>query len=84
MKGKHAKILRAIFTHPVPGNIQWSDIEALLIAIGAIRSERAGSRIAFLWNRQVQVFHRPHPRPDTDKGAVISVRKWLEANGVTP
>ena len=32
----------------------------------------------------VKVFHRPHPSPDTDKGAVSSIRKWLEENGVIP
>ena len=84
VKGKYAKTLEAIFTRPVPANIRWGDIEALLVVLGAARSERAGSRVAFVWNRQVQVFHRPHPNPDTDKGAVVSVRKWLEANGVTP
>ncbi|MBS8271139.1 hypothetical protein DYI26_20840 [Halomonas litopenaei] len=25
-----------------------------------------------------------HPTPDTDKGAVASLRKWLEANGLMP
>jgi hypothetical protein len=30
------------------------------------------------------VFHRPHSSPDTDKGAVASIRKWLETNGVKP
>ncbi|MGE6779925.1 type II toxin-antitoxin system HicA family toxin [Vreelandella titanicae] len=33
---------------------------------------------------EVRVFHRPHPSPDTDKGAVASIRKWLEENGETP
>jgi hypothetical protein len=32
----------------------------------------------------VRVFHRPHPLPDTDKGAVAAIRKWLEENGVKP
>jgi hypothetical protein len=31
-----------------------------------------------------RVFHRPHPSPDTDKGAVAAIRKWLEENGVKP
>jgi hypothetical protein len=84
MKGKHAKTLRAIFTRPVPANIQWLDIEALLVSLGAERQEREGSRVAFIWNGQVHVFHRPHPRPDTDKGAVASIRKLLETNEVTP
>jgi len=32
----------------------------------------------------LRVFHRPHPSPDTDKGAVASIRKWLEQHGVEP
>ncbi|MGQ4659004.1 type II toxin-antitoxin system HicA family toxin [Lysobacter sp. F6437] len=84
MRRKHAKTLDAIFARPVPGNIQWNDIESLLVALGADREEREGSRVAFIWKNQIQVFHRPHPQPDTDKGAVTSIRKWLELNGVTP
>ena len=30
------------------------------------------------------VFHRPHPSPDTEKGAVAAIRKWLDQNGVRP
>jgi hypothetical protein len=32
----------------------------------------------------VQVYHRPHPSPNTDKGAVASIRRWLESNEITP
>jgi hypothetical protein len=32
----------------------------------------------------VRVFHRSHPLPDTDKGAVVAIRKWLEENRVKP
>ncbi len=46
--------------------------------------ERAGSRVAVVLFTEVRVFHRPHPSPNTDKGAVASIRKWLEANEVTP
>ncbi|WP_371870283.1 hypothetical protein [Neisseria yangbaofengii] len=46
--------------------------------------EREDSRIAVILFGQVQVFHRLHPNPDTDKGAVAAVRKWFEANGVKP
>lgn len=82
MKRKHLKTLSAIYSRPVPGSIQWGDIEALLKALGA--EEREGSRVAIVLFGEVRVFHRPHPTPDTDKGAVASLRKWLEANGVTP
>ncbi|MDR2825612.1 MAG: type II toxin-antitoxin system HicA family toxin [Deltaproteobacteria bacterium] len=84
MKGRNQKTLQLIFQHPVSGNIRWADIEALFIAIGAEVSEAEGSRICVRLFDDRRVFHRPHPSPDTDKGAVASIRKWLEDNGVTP
>ena len=47
-------------------------------------NEREGSRIAVVLFGEVRVFHRPYPSPDTDKGAVASIRKWLEENGEAP
>lgn len=84
MKRKHAKTLAAIFAHPTSANIQWRDIEALFKFLGAEVAEREGSRVAVILFGEVQVYHRPHPEPTTDKGAVASVRKWLESHGVTP
>jgi hypothetical protein len=84
MKRKHQKTLDVLFARPVSANIQWRDIEALFEELGADISERAGSRIAVVLFDEVRVFHRPHPLPDTDKGAVASVRKWLEQHGVVP
>ncbi len=66
------------------GNIQWRDIEALFAELGAVISEREGSRVAVVLFNEVRFFHRPHPSPSTDKGAVASVRKWLEQHGVSP
>lgn len=66
------------------GHVQWRDIEALFIELGAEVSEREGSRVAVVLFDEVRVFHRPHPSPNTDKGAVASVRKWLEQHGVGP
>ena len=85
MKRKTLKTLQAIFAHPTPGNIQWRDIEALLRDLGGVvELDRAGSRVAVVLFGSVRVFHRPHPSPDTDKGAVAAIRKWLEENGVKP
>jgi hypothetical protein len=81
VKRKHQRTLEAIFARPVPGTIRWTDIESMFIALGAEIEEREGSRVAIIWKEQVHVFHRPHPNPETDKGAVASIRKWLEANG---
>jgi hypothetical protein len=84
MKRKHQKTLDAIYARPVSANIQWRDIEALFVELGAEISEREGSRIAVVLFDEVRVFHRPHPSPDTDKGAVASIRKWFEQHGVAP
>jgi hypothetical protein len=84
MKRKHQKTLDAIYARPVSANIQWRDIEALLVELGADISEREGSRIAVVLFDEVRVFHRPHPSPDTDKGAVASIRQWFEQHGVAP
>jgi hypothetical protein len=84
MKRKHQKTLDVIYARPVSANIQWRDIEALFAELGADISEREGSRIAVVLFDEVRVFHRPHPSPDTDKGAVASIRKWFEQHGVAP
>ncbi len=84
MKRKHKRTLNLIFARPASGNVQWRDIEALLVELGAKVSEREGSRIAIVLFGDVRVFHRPHPSPNTDKGAVVSVRKWLRQHGVEP
>lgn len=84
MKRKHHKTLEAIFARPVSANIQWRDVEALFTELGAEISEREGSRVAVFLFREVRVFHRPHPGPNTDKGAVASIRQWLKLHGVEP
>ncbi|MEI2609645.1 MAG: type II toxin-antitoxin system HicA family toxin [Candidatus Promineifilaceae bacterium] len=84
MNRKHQKTLEAIFAEPVRANIVWTDIEALLQAVEAEISEGSGSRIRVALNGVRAVFHRPHPQKETDKGAVKSVRRFLQEAGVTP
>jgi len=84
MKAAHRKTLQQIFQRPVSGGIRWADVEALFRALGAEISEAEGSRVCVRLFNDRRVFHRPHPSPDTDKGAIASIRKWLETNGVKP
>ncbi|MEY4644931.1 MAG: hypothetical protein RLZZ596_1762 [Pseudomonadota bacterium] len=84
MKRKHQRSLELIFGRPTSGNVHWRDIEALFLELGAEVTEREGSRVAVVLFGELRVFHRPHPSPNTDKGAVVSIRKWLEQNGVEP
>jgi hypothetical protein len=84
MKRKHQRTLERIFSRPTSGTIPWLDIESLFKALGADVSERAGSRVAVVLFGEVRVFHRPHPSPDTDKGAINSIRNWLDLYEVRP
>ena len=84
MKRKCQRTLELIFARPVSANVRWTDIEALFRELGAEIGEREGSRVEVLLFGLVRVFHRPHPSPDTDKGAVAAIRKWLDENGVKP
>jgi hypothetical protein len=84
MKRKHEKTLALIFKRPTSANIKWADIEALFVGLGARLSEREGSRVGVKLFGEIRVFHRPHPLPVTDKGAVSSIRNWLIENGVEP
>lgn len=84
MKRKHQRTVELIYSRPVSANVRWSDIEGLFKELGADIAEREGSRVEVFLFGVVRVFHRPHPSPDTDKGALASIRKWLEENGVKP
>lgn len=79
---KHRKTLSAKFADPVRSDVRWTDIEALLLALGAELSEGRGSRSRIRLHGVRAVFHRPHPAPETDKGALRSMRRLLIEAGV--
>ena len=84
MNKKHNKTLRAIYENPIKANINWEDIEKMLIAFGADITEGNGSRVRIALNGIRAVFHRPHPQRVTDKGTVKSMRRSLIETGIQP
>ena len=84
IRAKHRRTLNAVFAHPVSGNIRWSDIEALVAALGGRVEKGEGSRVHFLLKGAPATFHRPHPSPMTDKGAVAAFRKYLKRIEIAP
>ena len=84
MRTKHKRTLRAVFANPVPANVNWSDVESLLVACGAEIIAGSGSRVRVALNGVRAVFHRPHPEKETDKGALRAMRHFLAEAGVTP
>ncbi len=82
MNKKHQRTLENIFKDPVQSNVLWEDIESLLRVLGAEISEGSGSRVRIVLNGIRAVFHRPHPRKETDKGALRSMRTFIKNAGV--
>lgn len=82
MNSKHKAVLSQIFQTPVQSGILWKEIEHMLFALNAEISEGRGSRVRISLNGVRAVFHRPHPRKETDKGAVVSMRRFLIEAGI--
>ena len=84
MKAKHRRILEAIFTVPTRGGIVFSDIEAMITALGGDVREGSGSRIVFELKGSRQYLHRPHPGKEAKKYQVEELREWFKQLEVTP
>jgi hypothetical protein len=78
MNKKNQKTLDRIIEKPERSDIPWTDIERLVIALGGEISEGRGSRVRIYLNGVRAVFHRPHPKRVTGKGAVSSMRRFLK------
>jgi len=84
VNAKHRKTLELIYENPVRSDVAWPDIEALLLNAGAEITEGRGPRVRIALNGIRAVFHRPHPKRETDKGALKSMRRFLMEAGVKP
>ena len=82
MNSKHTKTLKAIFAKPSASSIKFSDIEALVIALGGEVREGDGSRVALLLDGGVKHAHRPHPGKEAKQYQVKEIKEWLTAIGV--
>lgn len=82
LNNKQKKTLERIFEDPLRSNVQWRDIESLLITLGAKITEGQGSRVRVILKDCYAVFHHPHPERVTNKGALKSVRRFLVNTGV--
>ncbi len=82
IQNKHKKVLEDIFHDPVKSGVIWTEIEAMLLALGAELTEGRGSRVRIALNGMRAVFHRPHPKKETDRGALKAMRRFLTEAGI--
>lgn len=74
----------AVWSEPVNGNIEWTQIESLLVALGCRMVEGSGSSVTFDHEGRRATFHRPHPGKEALRYRVKAVREFLERIGVQP
>jgi hypothetical protein len=76
VKVKHRHTLEAIFTTPTKARIVFSEIEALVTAIGGEVREGAGSRVVFELKGSRRYLHRPHPENIKSKSCASGSDVW--------
>jgi len=84
MKTKHVKTLNAVFAKPTLASLVFSDMEALVVALGGEIIEGNGSRMAFILNGKRMDAHRPHPGKEAKRYQVEHMRDWLLTMGIQP
>lgn len=76
--------MEAVFREPAPRTLEWAQIEALFVALGATVVEGRGSRVRFALNDAVATFHRPHPSKDAKPYQIRDARSFLEQARIQP
>lgn len=84
MNNKQRKTLAKVFARPVVKNLDWVELEGLLVALGAERVNRGGSMVSFFLGSERADFHRPHPAKEAKPYQVRCAREFLELAGVKP
>lgn len=83
MNSANRQTFGAIFSKPVPKNIHFKAIEALLVALGCKVIEGDGSRVRFVKGDAVLALHRPHPGKEAKPYQVRDVLAFLKTLGAT-
>jgi hypothetical protein len=84
VNSKHRKTLAAVFAKPTSSSVVFSDIEALVKALGGSIHEREGSRVKLVLGGHEWRCHRPHPGKEAKRYQVEEARALMEQAGVKP
>jgi hypothetical protein len=84
VNSKARKALLAVYGRPTSAAIVFSDIEALVRALGGTVAEREGSRVRIELLGEVWRCHRPHPGKEAKRYQVEEFRELLVRVGITP
>jgi len=81
--GNHQKTYQHLFQHPMPHNLQWRDVWAMLGAMtdaSVVEDDKGNLKVTR--NSQTLKLHRPRGKDLADKKELMQVRHFLERSGV--
>lgn len=81
---KHVATVKSIFSHPIPMNIHWMDVEHLFTSMGGQVEVVHGGRAKVKLNGNEHTFHIPHGKVLDSKDEVVQIKHFLEKAGVSP
>lgn len=84
MNARQLRTLKAVFQQPTPAGLEWTAVEALLVAVGCTMVEGNGSRVRFVREGMIETFHRPHPAKEAKRYQVRAARDYLLRLGIEP
>jgi hypothetical protein len=83
LSGPHQKVYERVFQHPMPHNLQWREVWAMLGAIddaNVVEDDKGNLKVTR--NGQTLALHRPRGKDLADKKELSQVRYFLERSGI--
>jgi hypothetical protein len=79
ISGAHQKVYDRIFQHPMPHNLQWREVWAMLRALPDVNAvEEKDGNFKLTRNGQTLVLHRPQGKDLADNDELARLRSFLE------
>lgn len=75
MNDRHVRVLREIFAHPFPHNLEWREVVSVVNELGSAL-ERHDGKYEFQVGRTKAVFTKPHDK-DMEPDAVVELRRFF-------
>ena len=84
MNKKKKKIYNKVVSKPTRADVTFDEVKSLLVGEGSIFKKGDGSRVKFIYKKQILAIHKPHPKKVLPKYAVERIREFLIITGIEP
>ncbi len=76
LDNEQRRVLEHLSSHPLPANLKWHQVLALLEAMGDVTVE-SKDRYRVTVDGRTEVFRPPHPHSDVPAEMIVKLRKFL-------